>query len=52
MKRVVHILARNLESAKNIAKQNKTLYIHTGKLISSVLEKDGGLRLYSFRVKE
>lgn len=52
MAKVVHILARSLEAANNIAEANKNLYLHTGKWLSSIPEKDGGLRTYSFRVKE
>ncbi len=52
MAKVVHILARNLDAAKNIARANKNLNISSGNFVSSHGKKDGGLRTYSFRIKE
>lgn len=52
MTKVVHILARNLEAAKNIARANKNLNVSSGDLALSYGKKDGGLKTYSFRIKK
>jgi len=47
--RVVHILAQDLDAAKNIAKRNKNLLISSGEWISSSPENRYGMRTYSFQ---
>ncbi len=51
-RKTVHILARNLTAAKKIAKLNKNLKISSGNLVNSAEVEEGGLKTYSFRMKD
>jgi len=46
----VYILARNLQSARNIARQVKNLVVYSGNLVSSVKPEHGCYK-YSFDKK-
>ncbi len=52
MVKIRHIIARTLQAARNIARQNKNLEVYSGKWISSIPVIEGNLKTYSFRVKE
>jgi hypothetical protein len=51
-RKTVHILARTLEAAKRIAKLNKNLNVSSGNWVNSAEIEEGGLKTYSFRMKD
>lgn len=51
-RRHVHILARSLVAAKNIARKNKNLKISSGNLVQAESHEENGMKTYSFRVKD
>lgn len=48
----MHIEARSLETARHIAVMTGVLNIKSGMWVSSIPEKKGGMRTYSFKYKE